>query len=322
MINRNVETKQKWGFYVIVSVVIFALSLTSCSYPPSPPPPVTDLPVTVPPVVDLVSPPEQPVTYPAGPEITVEPGKNLSIRAESNGATRFEWQLAGDGNISATDTPAILYTPPGTDTEAIITVTAYNDAGASPSTSITIKVSRIAAIPLDAVGIPAGFFVGSGSPSQFINLKGGDSNECRPNVNCLRVTYKPGGSFGGIFYWPLKCGETGNEDAWKMVREGTCGINVLDAGNLKTINRLTFWAKGDQGGEVVEFKVGAADVIPSPGWSLGKVPLTSEWEPYEIDLVGADLTNAIGLFIWAATDIDNPQGAVFYLSEIQFEGVK
>jgi hypothetical protein len=35
-----------------------------------------------------------------------------------------------------------------------------------------------------------------------------------------------------------------------------------------------------------------------------------------------DLTKVVGLFLWVAADIDNPDGAVFYLDSIQFEGVK
>lgn len=73
---------------------------------------------------------------------------------------------------------------------------------------------------------------------------------------------------------------------------------------------------------MIEFKVGAGDILPSPGRSLGKVTLTLNWNQYEIDLVGMDLTNVVALFSWIAADTDNPQGAVFYLSEIRFEGVE
>jgi hypothetical protein len=34
------------------------------------------------------------------------------------------------------------------------------------------------------------------------------------------------------------------------------------------------------------------------------------------------LTNAVALFIWTATDIDNREGAVFYLDDVKFEGEK
>ena len=97
---------------------------------------------------------------------------------------------------------------------------------------------------------------------------------------------------------------------------------MLEAGNFSTVSRLAFWAKGDQGEEIIEFKIGAVDIPPIPGRSLGKVTLARDWKPYEIDLEGMDLTNAVGLFLWVASDVDNPQGAVFYLDDIQFEGVK
>jgi hypothetical protein len=106
------------------------------------------------------------------------------------------------------------------------------------------------------------------------------------------------------------------------VRNGTCGINVLETSSFSAVGRLTFWARGDQGDEVVEFKIGGVDVLPAPGRSLGKVMLEPTWKQYEIDLEGLDLTNAIGLFCWIASDADNPQGAVFYLDDVQFEGVR
>jgi hypothetical protein len=92
--------------------------------------------------------------------------------------------------------------------------------------------------------------------------------------------------------------------------------------DLDAVTRLTFWSRGEQGGEVVEFKVGGADMSPFPGRSTGKITLDTPWVQYEIDLTDADLTNATGLFVWIAVDMDNPDGAVFYLDDIQFEGVK
>lgn len=308
-------------------VFLLSICINSCGgAQPSTTIPVVPTPTPPPPTIaEPTKPlkPEAPVTNPTGPEINIEAGQKLAINAEAKGADRYEWTLQGDGALSATTGPSVLYTTPETDTVAIITVTAYNDQGASPSTAITIKVSGIAAIPLDAVGIPAGWMSGGSSPATFIEVRGGQQGECRTGASCLRFTYKKGVSWNGILWWPLKCGDSGTPAAWNNVKAGTCGINILDAGGkLTSINSLTFWARGNQGGEVVAFKVGAVDLIPSPGRSLGNVTLTSGWKKYKIDLVSVDLTNAIALFTWVATDIDNPQGAVFYLSEIQFEGAK
>ncbi len=324
MINRKRLANYGWIYYVLVLTFLLIIGLTGCGgTPPVTSPSSNGLPVTEPAIVIPDSPPEQPIMTPGGTEVEVESGQKLAITADASGAKRYEWTLQGDGELSATTGPAVLYTAPETDTIAIITVTAYNDQGASPSTSVTIKVSGVAAIRLDAVGIPAGWMSGKNDPVSFIEVKGGEQSECREGSSCLRFTYKVGASWNGILWWPLKCGDTGDEATWKKVKEGTCGVNVLDAGgNLTAINNLTFWARGDKGGEVIEFKVGDVAIPPSPGRGLGKATLTTGWEQYQIDLEGMDLTNAIALFTWVASDIDNPQGAVFYLSEIQFEGAK
>jgi hypothetical protein len=314
---------QRWILRVLVLALLLAISLVGCTSTPEPTPtqPPTAIPTPEPSV------PGAPVTDPEGPEITVEPGKTISIRASATGADKYEWKLQGKGEISSSTEPAILYTAPEEEGAiAILTVIAHNKQGASPPTSLTINIPAapvIASISLEALeGIPAGWMSGGDSPENFIILEGGNASDCYTGLDCLKITYRTGGNWAGIFWWPLDCGGSGTPDAWDRVRNGTCGINVLDVGNLSEVNRLTFWARGGQGGEVVEFKIGAADVLPSPGRSLGNVTLESTWKQYEIDLEGMDLTNAIGLFLWTATDVHNPQGAVFYLDDIQFEGVR
>jgi len=205
---------------------------------------------------------------------------------------------------------------------ALLTVTAYNGQGESPQTSLIIEVtvSEIVAVRLDALAIPAGWMSGGDNPANFIGLQA-SPDDCHTGADCIRFTYRTGGGWGGVYWWPPACGESGTGEAWDKIRKGTCGVNVLEAGNLGAVNRLTFWVRGDQGGEIVEFKVGGVDVLPTPGRSLGKVTLKPTWEQYEIDLENLDLTNAIGLFLWVAADDTNPHGAVFHLDDVQFEGV-
>ena len=315
----------KGGIFIVITIL--SLGLNSCGAPATPtalpPQPAAATPTTVVLVIDTVVPlplPEKPVLDPAGTEVNLEAGQKLAINASAIGATNYEWTLQGDGELSATTGPAVLYTAPKESTMAIITVTASNDQGASPATSITISVSGIIAVKLDEVGIPVGWMTGGGNPATYIEMKAGDTNECRPGVACQQVTNRIGGGWNGVLWWPRACGDTGLD--WTKVTDGTCGINVLTTGALSAINNLTFWAKGEQGAEVVEFKVGGVDIIPSPGRSTGKIALTKDWQQYTLELNGMDLTNAIALFTWVATDQDNPNGAIFYLSEIQFEGVR
>jgi len=101
--------------------------------------------------------------------------------------------------------------------------------------------------------------------------------------------------------------------------------SVANAGyNLQKAKRLTFWAKGDQGGEIInEFKVGGLTngAYPDSGRSgIYGVQLTDQWKKYEIDLSGKDFSYVIGGFTWAAgIDSDDPDGVVFYIDEIKYE---
>ena len=112
-------------------------------------------------------PPPPPVIEPKGPDITVEAGGTIPVRA-IGGADRYEWMLDGKGQISRTTGPAILYTAPEEgDVIAILTVTAYNDQGSSPPTSLTIIIIppiAAATVRLDALAIPAGWMSGGGDP--------------------------------------------------------------------------------------------------------------------------------------------------------------
>lgn len=266
--------------------------------------------------------PQAPVTAPAGPDVQAVPGKEITIQASADGVESYEWKLDGPGELSTTTGPVVDYKPPEKGGgRATLSVTARNEQGSSPPTLLSIRVVDMVPVRLDALAIPAGWMSGGGDPLRFISLDAAQTG-CHDAPGCTRITYRPGGQFGGIFWWPQSCGNSGTDESWRKVKEGTCGLNVLQAANLKEVRRLTFWVRGERGGEGVEFKVGAVDIAPKPGRSLGNVALTNTWEKKEIDLKGIDLTNVIGLFAWGATDAANPQGATFYLDGIQIEGVR
>ncbi len=273
--------------------------------------------------------PEQPVltangllSTPAGPEMTIVAGQTERILAQAEGAEQFEWILQGEGAISSTAGSNVLYTAPEEGGRGLLKVTASNGQGTSPETVLDIKIQTLesAALQLEGLAIPAGWMSNSGNPAAHMSLDA--VNDCHTGASCERFTYRRGGVWGGIFWWPPACGASGTPAAWDNVRSGNCGINVLDTGGFSAVNRLTFWARGESGGEVIEFKIGASDVFPKPGRSSGRKSLTSDWQQYEIPLNNIDMTRAVGLFVWVARDIDNPQGAVFYLDDIQFEGVR
>ena len=56
-----------------------------------------------------------------------------------------------------------------------------------------------------------------------------------------------------------------------------------------------------------------------PPYGSGVRTLTTSWQQFTISLVGADLSYVLGGFGWVADGNHNPNGAVFYLDDIQFE---
>jgi hypothetical protein len=263
--------------------------------------------------------PEKPSINPEGPNETVKPGGTQLFVADSAGATQYEWQLQGAGEIpSSVRGNSILFSAPNEGGRiAILTVIAHNWRGASPPNSVTINIPVIGA-QLDSYGIPAAWMSGTGSPEDYIDMDLVWSR-CQSVPSCQKVTFTPGGVWAGVYWWPAECGETGSKSSFQKAVAGDCRINLLQLSNLKSIMRISFWAKGEKGKEIVEFKVGGKDIAPTPARTK-KLTLSSEWQRYEIPLNETDMTNAVGLFMWAATDNDNPQGATFYLDDIVFEG--
>jgi len=158
--------------------------------------------------------------------------------------------------------------------------------------------------------IPSGW-MGDGEQGQrYIAFADGWRKGCYSEPVCVRVSYKPGPAGWGGIYWQNKPDNWGDRPGEDFKRAG--------------YKKLTFWAKGDAGAEVVEFKAGGID---SPGKryrdsfekTTGKVVLTKEWKQYTLDLSEEDLSSVIGGFAWIATESANVDGATFYLDDVFYE---
>jgi len=143
-----------------------------------------------------------------------------------------------------------------------------------------------------------------------IRLNDGYTESPHSGKTCVKIEYLPlaskGSRWAGV-YWQYPQNNWGNIDK---------GYDLTGA------SRLIFWAKGEKGSErIQEFKIGgiSGEYSDSDSASIGPIALTAEWQQYEIDLSGKDLSHLIGGFAWA-TNLDvNPEGAVFYLDDIRFE---
>jgi hypothetical protein len=120
--------------------------------------------------------------------------------------------------------------------------------------------------------------------------------------------------------------------AKKSQGKGWAGIYWQDPANnwgtkkggfdLTGMTKLTFWARGAKGGEILhKFLVGGikGGYPDSATAEIGPVKLTYTWKQYTINLAGKDLSSVSGGFCWVTNTDLNPAGATFYLDDMKFE---
>jgi hypothetical protein len=155
-------------------------------------------------------------------------------------------------------------------------------------------------------------FIPSGWMGDYSDVKTnlGSPEDPYSGSTCIKIEYlnnvSQGARWAGI-YWQNPPNNWGSRDG---------GFDLSKA------TKLTFWARGEKGGErIEEFKIGGilGEYSDSDTAGIGPVILTQEWKQYTIDLTGKDVSYIIGGFCWS-TNIDvNPDGVTFYLDEIRYE---
>jgi len=83
---------------------------------------------------------------------------------------------------------------------------------------------------------------------------------------------------------------------------------------------LTFWARGNEGGEKAEFRVGGIKGRYSDTLNVSTVIyLSKSWQPQEIDLSNYDRSNVCGGLRLSFNISQNPNGCIIYLDNLHFE---
>lgn len=170
--------------------------------------------------------------------------------------------------------------------------------------------------------LPLGVYVDQGSKDNHYSPSGwmGDFGDLKVNPGwmdrphsgktCVKITYSgkmtQNAGWTGM-YWQDPANNWGD-------RKG--GFNLTGA------TKLTFWARGEKGGEkVTEFKFGGitGEWPDSDSQSIGPIELSNQWQKYSIDLADKDMSDIIGGFCWSASRDDNPNGFTIYLDDIRYE---
>lgn len=107
--------------------------------------------------------------------------------------------------------------------------------------------------------------------------------------------------------------------------------------NLSGAKTLSFWVKGNKGGEKIDFFMGGVGRNAQSGDSTQPYPdssprypalvpfalnayiLDTTWQKIYINVSSLNLSYVLGGFAWVAKLSNNPEGAVFYLDDIQYE---
>ena len=85
--------------------------------------------------------------------------------------------------------------------------------------------------------------------------------------------------------------------------------------------KLTFWAKGEKGGESAYFGIGTMESGDSCEVQTDLIVLTNKWQEYTIDLRDQDLSRIKAGFYLAIFNNENPKGCVLYLDDIDGIGL-
>lgn len=129
--------------------------------------------------------------------------------------------------------------------------------------------------------------------------------------SCIKIKYDFGPRGWAGIYWQNQ------PDNWGDLS----GNNY----SKKGISKLTFWAKGTTGKEVVEFKsgcIGNNNKMYKDSFCVttGRKTLSNDWQKYTLNLSNEDLKNVIGAFCWVASGDHNKGDSItFYLDDIRFE---
>lgn len=141
--------------------------------------------------------------------------------------------------------------------------------------------------------------------TQAIQLVPDHKAKAKTGNACLQVQYNAAQDWSGVLW-------QSPEQDWEGKLPG--GLDLTGA------KALEFWARGENGGEVVNFQVGGIEgdqpYVDTARANLPEVRLTSEWKKYRIDLTGKDLSRIKTGFGYSLAGQGKP--VVFYLDQIQF----
>ncbi len=173
------------------------------------------------------------------------------------------------------------------------------------------QLPQKAALNIQDLFTPSGWMGDGEYGRKYIAFSGADRTQPHAQATSIKITYTFGPQRWGGFYWqnlPDNWGDKPGADY-----------------SGRDFSKVTFWARGETGNEVVEFKVGGID-NPAKQYrdslvaTLGRVTLTKDWQQYTIDLSGKNFSSVVGGFCWvASSDYNTASQITFYIEGITMQ---
>lgn len=185
------------------------------------------------------------------------------------------------------------------------------DEFAPPNATETASIKAAASATVPALDVtikyPATDSIGA---KRRIRLEKAEPTQAHSPPDAWRIEFDEKGGFAGIC-WKNRAGN-----------EGEAPGDDLSAAGYR---RITFWAKGEAGGEVVEFRAGGLGNVKTRyretfDVTAGKLKLGTSWTEYSLYVSNADLSSVMTPFCALFHQEDNPGKAVIYLDDIQYRG--
>jgi hypothetical protein len=144
------------------------------------------------------------------------------------------------------------------------------------------------------------------------------------SATCIKATFKPQfeNSWGGFYLMNGIFPPNAKEPQLNWGDSPNAGFNLTGA------TKLTFFARGEKGDEMVEFFVGGIGWLNNkpykeslPKASTGFVTLSREWKQYSIGLTGENLSYVLSGFGWVTNAPLNlgHQEITFYIDDIRLD---
>jgi hypothetical protein len=158
--------------------------------------------------------------------------------------------------------------------------------------------------------IPSGWMGDGAQGTKYVQVIHHSQDKPHSEPYAQKWTYQPGSLGWAAIAWQFPENNWGDRNGKDLRNRG--------------FTRVTVWARGLKGGEIIQFKAGGHTAPAKPYQASFDVAgefikLTSEWKQYTLNIEGQNLTNVISAFAWAIRKEDNPNGATFYLDDIQYE---